>query len=289
MQTSVLLFGLFLGLGYATLALGAGIKMPPGMELEVGKRSDVKYIKCGACEHLAKNAYRMARELRDELKPGKQLEEFVLIEKVEKLGNPNKDEGEWIAALDMVEDGKRIRLVEMDEIGKCGVECKTIQMAVDGILESADTDIAEKLWQGKTTRAQFQNWLCYEATNACSKKAPPLPADRPKGPEFVVADKKEREIQKMMAGMKDMGMGGTLYNRDQMMNQYKALGGDDLEDEDDDEGEEEQGSSFAEDPSGDEATVTSENPPQKKPKTLGERLNKMVNKIGLGGGGGDEL
>lgn len=40
-----------------------------------------------------------------------------MIEKVEKLGNPNKDEGEWIAALDMVEDGKKILLVEMDQVG----------------------------------------------------------------------------------------------------------------------------------------------------------------------------
>jgi hypothetical protein len=32
-----------------------------------------------------------------------------------------------------------------------------------------------------------------------------------------------------------MGMGGTLYNREQMMNQYKVLGGDDLDEDDDDD------------------------------------------------------
>ncbi len=78
---------------------------------------------------------------------GKQLDEFALIEKVEKLSKPNKDEGEWIAALDMVEEGTRIKLVEMDDLGKCGVECQTIAMAVDDILDRADTDMAERLWQ----------------------------------------------------------------------------------------------------------------------------------------------
>jgi hypothetical protein len=54
-------------------AMSTGIKMPPGMEAEKGKKSDVKYIRCAACEHLAKNAYRMAKELREELKPGKKV------------------------------------------------------------------------------------------------------------------------------------------------------------------------------------------------------------------------
>lgn len=59
------------------------------------------------------------------------------------------------------------------------------------------------MWgQGKTTRAQFQNWLCYEATTACSKKAPPVPADREKGPAFEPVDEKERSVQKMMESMK---------------------------------------------------------------------------------------
>lgn len=38
-------------------------------------------------------------------------------------------------------------LKEMPEEGKCGTECKTVQKAAANILESADTDMAEKLWQ----------------------------------------------------------------------------------------------------------------------------------------------
>lgn len=32
--------------------------------------------------------------------------------------------------------------------------------------------------QGKKTRAQFNNWLCYEETQVCKYKPPPLPKVR---------------------------------------------------------------------------------------------------------------
>lgn len=78
---------------------------------------------------------------------GMQLEELVILEMVEKMGDPAKDEGEWIAKIDLVEDGKKLKLVEHEELGKCREECKTIQRAAQDILSDHDTDIAEKLWQ----------------------------------------------------------------------------------------------------------------------------------------------
>lgn len=79
-----------------------------------------------------------------------QVKEFDLLEKIEKITNPLKNEGEWIAHLDIVEEGDRLVLKEMKQEGKCGTECKTIQKAAEGILESADTDMAEKLYQVRT-------------------------------------------------------------------------------------------------------------------------------------------
>ncbi len=76
-----------------------------------------------------------------------QVKELDLLEKIEKLANPLKNEGEWISYLDIVENGDKLNLREMNAEGKCGSECKTIQKAAESILESADTDIAEKLWQ----------------------------------------------------------------------------------------------------------------------------------------------
>ena len=81
------------------------------------------------------------------LKPtSSQVKEFDLLEIIEKLANPLKPEGEWISHLDIVEKGDKLILKEMPEEGKCGTECKTIQKAAESILESADTDMAEKLW-----------------------------------------------------------------------------------------------------------------------------------------------
>ena len=68
---------------------------------------------------------------------------------VERMGNPSKDEGEWIAKIDLVESGKILKLEEQEDLGKCGSECRTIQKAAEEILEEHDTDIAEKLWQVK--------------------------------------------------------------------------------------------------------------------------------------------
>ena len=56
--------------------------------------------------------------------------------------------------------------------------------------------------QGKQNRAQFSNWLCYEASGLCKSKPPPLPKGRKPGPAFQAIDPKEAEMEKMLAGMK---------------------------------------------------------------------------------------
>ncbi len=61
---------------------------------------------------------------------------------------------------------------------------------------------AQTRTQARQTRAQFSNWLCYEASRACAAKPPPLPAGRAPGPAFEVIDPKEAELEKMLAGMK---------------------------------------------------------------------------------------
>ena len=73
--------------------------------------------------------------------------ELDILEMIEKTGNPSKDEGEWIAKIDLVESGKALKLEEHEQLGKCGAECRTVQKAVQEILDEHDTDIAEKLWQ----------------------------------------------------------------------------------------------------------------------------------------------
>ena len=76
-----------------------------------------------------------------------QLDEMTIIEKVEKMTNPSKDEGEWIAKTDIEEEGPTLKLVEHSEVGDCNSNCKTIAKAVEAIIGDSDTDIAEELWK----------------------------------------------------------------------------------------------------------------------------------------------
>ncbi len=68
---------------------------------------------------------------------------------MERMADPAKAEGEWVAMVDLVEDGPRLRLAEQAKLGKCGAECKTVQRAAAELLEAHDTDMAERLFQAR--------------------------------------------------------------------------------------------------------------------------------------------
>lgn len=82
-----------------------------------------------------------------------QLDELAVIEILEHITNPAKDQGEWIAKVDLVESGDQLLVVEQTELGDCGVECKTAQRAAEEIVGDHDTDLAEELWK--------VNWASY--------------------------------------------------------------------------------------------------------------------------------
>lgn len=199
-------------------------------------KSDVKYIKCQVCELLAKNAYRQVKDLQKMLKPSQKLDELAVIEIMERITDPTKEQGEWIAKIDLVESGDQLLAVEQSQLGDCGVECKTVQRAAAEVVGDHDTDLAEELWKLKMGRAQFTNWLCHQLTKSCRGKPPKLPADRKPGPAFQVLDEQQASLQKMMASMKEQGMGGTVYDRDTIMKKYMGGYDDDYEDVDEDEG-----------------------------------------------------
>lgn len=198
-------------------------------------KSDIKYIKCQVCELLAKNAYRQVNDLKKSLKPNKKLGEMAVIELMEHITDPTKDQGEWIAKIDLVESGGKLLVEEQDQLGDCGVECKTVQRAAEEIVGDRDTDLAEELWKLKMNRAQFTSWLCRQLTKSCQGKPPKLPADRKPGPPFTVLDEQQAQLQKMMAGMKEQGMGGTVYDRDTIMKKYMNGYDDDYQDDEDEE------------------------------------------------------
>ena len=70
-----------------------------------------------------------------------------MIELMERITDPSKDEGEWIAKIDLVESGDKLLVEEQSQLGDCGVECKTVQRAAEEIVGDHDTDLAEELWK----------------------------------------------------------------------------------------------------------------------------------------------
>ena len=79
-----------------------------------------------------------------------QLDEMAVIGIMEHITDPTKDQGEWIAKIDLVESGDKLLVQEQEKLGECGVECKTVQRAAEEIVGDRDTDLAEELWKVQT-------------------------------------------------------------------------------------------------------------------------------------------
>jgi hypothetical protein len=148
-----------------------------------------------------------------------QLTELAVIEALEGLADPESEAGEWTAAFDLVEKGTALTLARQPSPGVCGVECRTLAMAVADVLDASDTDLAERLFAATAGRRgvaapDVSAWLCgAEGSGACVAKPPPLPPTRPAGPAFQPEAPDAAQARRMMAQMRAAGLGGELYDR----------------------------------------------------------------------------
>jgi len=197
-------------------------------------KSDIPYIRCSVCEATAKNLFRQITSMRKDARPGTKLKEIDILETIEKVCDPEKEEGEWITKIDLVEDGTALKLVEQDTPQLCNTECKTIARSCADTLGDADTDIAEALFKGDIQRAGLESLLCVEVSGACNKKPPPLPKTRKPGPAFAARSEDDLEMEKIKKEMEGMeGMNLNMYNKADLMEQLMEEA--ENEDEDDDE------------------------------------------------------
>ena len=84
---------------------------------------------------------------------------MAVIELMEHITDPTKDQGEWVAKIDLVESGDKLLVQEQDQLGDCGVECKTVQRAAENIIGDRDTDLAEELWKVTLLTDSAQNFI----------------------------------------------------------------------------------------------------------------------------------
>ena len=180
------------------------------------------------------------------------LTEAEILDAVEGMADLNTPSGEWISHFDfeiVSNGGKTLKLKNMGERGKCGTRCRTLAMAVADSLEGTDTDLAERLWRGgeEAGPSEVTKWLCQEATSACrssSSPPPPLPAARAAALAREISDlspfepesAEDAQLRTMMASMKQQGMGGQMFSRENVM---KSLKDDDDDDDDEEEVNEE--------------------------------------------------
>ena len=65
--------------------------------------------------------------MRATLSPGPpfpvQLHEDAVIEGLEKMCDPDKDAGEWLTKIDIVEEGDQLKLVDMDGVSVSACAC----------------------------------------------------------------------------------------------------------------------------------------------------------------------
>eukprot|EP00271_Cylindrocystis_brebissonii_P015750 TRINITY_DN38745_c0_g1_i1.p2 TRINITY_DN38745_c0_g1~~TRINITY_DN38745_c0_g1_i1.p2 ORF type:complete len:262 (+),score=42.50 TRINITY_DN38745_c0_g1_i1:414-1199(+) len=161
------------------------------------RKEDIPFIKCEVCEEVAKQLSRQYKKIKESTP---KLTEFQVIEMTERVCNPNRDEGEWIAKMDIVEVGTdRLKLENQDVIGECRSECKTIQKACEQVLGDHDTDVAEALFAQDISRTALSKLLCRKLSKACVGPVPPLPEDREPGEEFVAGKEDQVKMDKMVA------------------------------------------------------------------------------------------
>ncbi|PSC76262.1 DUF3456 domain [Micractinium conductrix] len=201
----------------AAVSGAAGQGGPPKVH---PRTEDIPYIQCQVCELLAKNAWKQVKDMTKAASPTNKVDEMRIIELMEKITTAWRPEGEWMARLDLVEEGDRLAVAEMEAVGNCGVECKTVERAAELIMGEHDTDAAEVLFTGKKNRAQFNNWLCYELTGVCKSKPPPLPKGRTPGPAFQPKGEGDADLDRVMGQMQDQGMKGSLWSREELMAKY---------------------------------------------------------------------
>ncbi|KAF8062668.1 hypothetical protein HT031_003997 [Scenedesmus sp. PABB004] len=220
--------------------------------------SDLPFIRCAACEAFVKQAGRMVKALRAELKPGASLDEERIIDGLETMCDPGKPAGQWITHYDIVEAGDALRLVDKGLPSVCNSECATLARACAGVAEALDLiDLSEALYAG-ASRAALTQLACYDASAACRTKPPPVPkvrararraprtcalrvpcargcraAPTPRAPrarqgrapgpahEPMSADEMTREA--LMAALKKSGLGGEMYKRDEVVEKLKGL------------------------------------------------------------------
>merc|ERR1711871_522645 len=76
---------------------------------------------------------------------------------------------------------------------------------------------------GGTKLSDAQRYICNRAAGVCKKKPPPV-KDRAYDEKFQMLTAEEKQMQDMQANLKESGMSGTMYRREDLAGMMDKLG-----------------------------------------------------------------
>ena len=211
------------------LLLGAArsqFSVPNDKPSAQGVTTDVKYIKCAACEAVVTEAYEAFAAQKKALKTIKP-SEALAQQLVDNICEPDDESGAWLRSVDLIEQeaeggGRRLALVKQEDEGPCEVECATVKLACEAAVSGFENELVEALFSGEADAAGLRASACKDWSNACKKPPPKLDPSRPDGPAFRPLTDEER-------GWRERGgppPPGVMATDDELRVRFGLAGGD---------------------------------------------------------------
>lgn len=145
---------------------------------------------------------------------------------LEDICDPASERGEWISKVDVVGVTGEFQLDIMDGYSECkSEECKAVVKVCEDVRSSiGESEIAEKVYRG-----HYMNSPEIFAKAFCNKMSEYCPGKPYKGKrvdqKFETVDESAYKAKKMQKTLKDMGMGGQMYDRASLQEEFGDMGG----------------------------------------------------------------
>ena len=224
----------------------------PSKKKAVAYKPDLPLVACATCTSLAYVVYDFVGQMHKDVenanlqrakikskrsKDHKRLDENSLSEVLEGVCDPESVHGEWMRHLDVKEitadipekdkkdkdkgkEFKKLAFEWHENIGHCGVECRTMALSCHNLLhEELDVDELQSiLYRYSLSRDETLDRMCMKMSNRCRlTKAFAVGSHKRTDEPFTEMTEKDLEIEQLMARMASMGMGGvSAYGRDDL-------------------------------------------------------------------------
>lgn len=219
------------------------------------EKRDLGPIACEVCGAVVKNLHEQVTYNREQYGPkspkGKKMPEEVVSDILDGVCEAEGAGGKWIRHLDIQStavDGnnkkRKLYLEGHDSAGKCQKECETIKKSCQNLLEEEleDRDDLQALlyvdkkfkkYAGDSGVLDLIGHVCKNMVGRCKKSVTYSTSKYEReDEEFIEVSEKDLEMEKLMAEMQGMGMGGqglSMYDREDMegmMGDYDPYGDD---------------------------------------------------------------